>query len=102
MKSPLGARKGEASGTEQGGAEGIPDAKFAMELWEPRKTAEGACGAGAWEGRWAILENFPSKHGIGTQQRSEPPPQRGRWVRDHQTRMALQCNWDDNPPAEKT
>lgn len=41
MKSPLGARKGEASGTEQGGAEGIPDAKFEMELWGAAKDSRG-------------------------------------------------------------
>lgn len=67
MKSPLGARKGEAGGTEQGGAEGTPDAKFELEVWGTAKGSRGGTRCRGAGRAIAILENFSSKHGIGAQ-----------------------------------
>lgn len=66
MKSPLGARKGEADGAEQGGAEGNPDAKFEVEEWGAAKDSRGGTRCRGAGGAMGLLENFSSKHGIGT------------------------------------
>lgn len=58
MKSPLGARKGEAGGTEQGGAEGNPDAKFEKEVWGAAKDSRGGTRCRDAGGAMGILENF--------------------------------------------